>query len=144
LLNGRNIIRNTLQPQQVASDDSNHRLRPEGTENNSNHLLWLETHLYKNYEITKQKHPHLTFDIYKRHFNRLENIQQRFIYKYATNHNIPTFRWLKSFHDHIIRDEKDFQNHLNYIYNNAVKHHLVENPEDWKWMWIIGMKKPLI
>jgi putative transposase len=39
--------------------------------------------------------------------------------------------WQKRFWDHIIRDETDLQNHLNYIHYNPVKHGLVTRPEDW-------------
>jgi len=39
--------------------------------------------------------------------------------------------WQKRFYDHIIRDETDFQRHLDYIHYNPVKHDLVEKPEDW-------------
>lgn len=34
----------------------------------------------------------------------------------------PPFRWHKSFHDHIIRDERDFLNHLRYITRQLEKH----------------------
>jgi putative transposase len=44
--------------------------------------------------------------------------------------------------DHIIRDEKDYRNHLAYIYHNAIKHGYVQEPEQWKWMWIEGMERP--
>ena len=51
----------------------------------------------------------------------------------------PDFAWQSRFHDHIIRNERDYFNHLNYIYYNAVKHGLVRYPEDWPFMWIEGM-----
>ena len=60
------------------------------------------------------------------------------------SHGIPRFRWQKSFRDHIIRSEEDFHKHLNYIYGNAVKHQLVNEPEDWKWMWVMGMPGPIL
>jgi len=41
--------------------------------------------------------------------------------------------WQDRYQDHAIRDEKDFENHLNYTYYNPVKHKLVEKPEDWPW-----------
>ena len=41
--------------------------------------------------------------------------------------------WQRRFWDHVIRDDKDFENHLNYIHYNAVKHGLVNNPRDWPW-----------
>jgi putative transposase len=39
--------------------------------------------------------------------------------------------WQKRFWDHVIRDEVDFQRHLDYIHYNPVKHGLVIKPEDW-------------
>lgn len=37
------------------------------------------------------------------------------------------FKWQTSFYDHIIRDEKDFYNHLNYIKDNPVKAGLADD-----------------
>ena len=34
----------------------------------------------------------------------------------------PPFRWHKSFHDHIIRDERDLRNHIRYIARQREKH----------------------
>ena len=55
--------------------------------------------------------------------------------KYLRKHGkgslaFPPFRWLWSFHDHIIRNDKDFQNHYNYTAYNHQKHDL---PENWKY-----------
>ncbi len=41
--------------------------------------------------------------------------------------------WQKRFYEHTIRDEKDYYEKLNYIYNNPIKHEYVENIEDWKY-----------
>ena len=39
--------------------------------------------------------------------------------------------WQKRFWDHVIRNERDFRNHLDYIHYNPVKHGYVERPEQW-------------
>ena len=39
--------------------------------------------------------------------------------------------WQKRYWDHIIRDEDDLADHLDYIHYNPVKHKLVAKPEDW-------------
>jgi REP-associated tyrosine transposase len=39
--------------------------------------------------------------------------------------------WQKRFWDHLIRDEADFQRHLDYIHYNPVKHGWVSRPENW-------------
>ena len=41
--------------------------------------------------------------------------------------------WQKRFYDHIIRNEQDFHEKLNYINYNAVKHGLVKYPTQWKY-----------
>jgi len=40
--------------------------------------------------------------------------------------------WQKRFWDHVIRDDRDFENHLHYIHFNPVKHGLVKDPHDWR------------
>jgi putative transposase len=39
--------------------------------------------------------------------------------------------WQNRFWEHLIRNDHDFQNHLDYIHYNPVKHGLVANPGDW-------------
>lgn len=39
--------------------------------------------------------------------------------------------WQKRFWEHTIRDEFDFQKHLDYLHFNPVKHGYVKRPDDW-------------
>ena len=39
--------------------------------------------------------------------------------------------WQRRFYEHIIRDERDLQNHIDYIHINPVKHGYVERAQDW-------------
>lgn len=39
--------------------------------------------------------------------------------------------WQRGFWDHVLRDERDYQRHFDYIHYNPVKHGLVERPCDW-------------
>jgi putative transposase len=39
--------------------------------------------------------------------------------------------WQPRFWEHLIRDEDDWQNHVDYIHYNPVKHGMVTRPEDW-------------
>jgi putative transposase len=39
--------------------------------------------------------------------------------------------WQRRFWEHVIRDERDFQAHLDYIHANPVQHGLVARPIDW-------------
>jgi REP element-mobilizing transposase RayT len=72
----------------------------------------------------------------------LLHLRDDFRQKHGPNHLFPKFKWQKSFRDHLIQGKRDFENHLRYIYRNAVKHRLVEDPRMWKWMWVMGMDRP--
>ena len=39
--------------------------------------------------------------------------------------------WQRRYWEHAIRDERDLQNHVDYIYYNPVKHGLVSQVKDW-------------
>ena len=39
--------------------------------------------------------------------------------------------WQRRFWEHVISDERDFENHVNYIHYNPVKHGLVSSVKDW-------------
>ena len=39
--------------------------------------------------------------------------------------------WQRRFWEHLIRDERDYEQHVNYIHFNPVKHGYVENVCDW-------------
>ncbi len=41
--------------------------------------------------------------------------------------------WQRRFWEHTIRDELDFERHLDYIHYNPVKHKLVTCPSHWRW-----------
>ncbi|MGB5633983.1 MAG: hypothetical protein WBM44_09500 [Waterburya sp.] len=41
--------------------------------------------------------------------------------------------WQRRFWEHLIRDEQDFINHVNYIHYNPVRHGLVLSPKDWQY-----------
>jgi putative transposase len=41
--------------------------------------------------------------------------------------------WQRRFWEHLIRDEEDLNNHIDYIHYNPVKHGLVSLPEDWQY-----------
>ena len=41
--------------------------------------------------------------------------------------------WQSRFWDHIIRDQTDLNNHIDYIHYNPLKHRMVENPFQWKY-----------
>jgi putative transposase len=41
--------------------------------------------------------------------------------------------WQKRFYEHVIRDDRDFAAHVEYIHYNPVKHGLVASPAEWPW-----------
>ncbi len=47
---------------------------------------------------------------------------------------LPKFQWQSSYHDHLIRDDRDLYFHLEYIRKQWIKHQLPEN----KWCHIIN------
>jgi len=61
----------------------------------------------------------------------LQSIQRNFTRNYKKAHDInePIRLWQRGFWDHVVRDERDFANHLHYIHYNPVKHGYTSNPE---------------
>ncbi|MBV1717411.1 MAG: transposase [Desulfarculus sp.] len=41
--------------------------------------------------------------------------------------------WQRRYWEHLIRDETDFERHVDYIHYNPVKHGLAAAPKDWPW-----------
>ncbi len=57
--------------------------------------------------------------------------REQFIKKYGTNQKqFSKFKWQPSFHDRVMRNEKDLENHFNYTAYNFQKHEL---PDNWKY-----------
>ncbi len=69
-------------------------------------------------------------------FSRImQSVKWNYSYNYKHLHNIrgQLTLWQRGFYDHIIRDLKDFESHLEYIHWNPVKHNLATIPEEWKY-----------
>ncbi len=49
--------------------------------------------------------------------------------------------WQSRFWDHIIRDQQDYNNHIDYIHYNPVKHSYVNSPFDWNYSSINEFEK---
>jgi len=41
--------------------------------------------------------------------------------------------WQRRFWEHLIRDQRDYEEHINYIHYNPVKHGYVSSPKEWKY-----------
>src|ERR1700733_7572580 len=51
----------------------------------------------------------------------------------SINHRKEKEVWQRRFWEHTIRDENDWQKHMDYIHYNPVKHGLVRMPGDWQY-----------
>ena len=49
--------------------------------------------------------------------------------KASGGNGLPPY-WQSRFYDHVIRDERDFQRHLDYIHFNPVKHGIARSPAE--------------
>ena len=49
---------------------------------------------------------------------------------------IGRFEWQKGFYDHVIRDERDFFTHIEYIRYNPVKAGLCKEPEEYPFLFV--------
>jgi putative transposase len=65
----------------------------------------------------------------------MHSLKPNFTKEYKKTHNFTktdTLKfWQKRFWDHVIRDDKDFENHLHYTHYNPVKHGYVTDPREW-------------
>ncbi|HEX5317432.1 MAG TPA: transposase [Candidatus Kapabacteria bacterium] len=52
---------------------------------------------------------------------------------------LKTHIWQDENYDHLIRDERDYWEKMNYIINNPIEAGLVSDPYDYPWLWWIGM-----
>lgn len=62
----------------------------------------------------------------------VQKLKNQFQQKYQNNHPFPKFQWKESFHDHYIRNENDFDYHMEYIAYNPTKHGL---PVNWPYVY---------
>ena len=109
------------------------------------------THFFNILERVQQLHPYhlLAYVLLPDHFHCLmtvenakdnfsivlNSIKRNYTKNYKTVHQISTSLnlWQDRFWDHIIRNEPDLKNHLDYIHWNPVKHGYVESPKEWKY-----------
>ncbi|MCQ8130423.1 REP-associated tyrosine transposase [Methylomonas rivi] len=65
----------------------------------------------------------------------VQSVKLRFTHRYKRAQNLiqPVTLWQKRFWDHLIRDQDDLHQHLDYIHYNPVKHGRVSDPADYPW-----------
>lgn len=63
----------------------------------------------------------------------MQSVQRSYTFEYKDYYGIEESLnlWQQRFWDHIIRDQDDLNRHFDYVHWNAVKHGLVNRPEDW-------------
>lgn len=63
----------------------------------------------------------------------MQSIKRNFTRNFKTEHGVnePLKLWQRSFHDHVIRDERDYLNHIHYIHYNPVRHGYAKRPQDY-------------
>ena len=63
----------------------------------------------------------------------IHSLKRNFTLNYRRAHGLATSVnvWQRGFWDHVIRDERDYYLHLDYIQFNPVKHGYVTRPEDY-------------
>ena len=89
------------------------------------------------------EHFHVLIDPFDNNLSLLmRKIKLSFSSSYRKQTNLNSGRtWQYRFWDHVIRDETDMNNHIDYIHYNPVKHGLVERPFDWKFSSIHNYKE---
>jgi putative transposase len=66
--------------------------------------------------------------------NIIQRIKMSFGALYRDEHSLGSGRiWQSRFWDHVIRNQKDYNHHLDYIHYNPVKHGYVRSPFDWEY-----------
>ncbi|NCC23380.1 MAG: transposase [Alphaproteobacteria bacterium] len=59
----------------------------------------------------------------------------------SKNHRGEKAIWQRRFWEHLIRDQTDWTNHMDYIHYNPVKHGYVQRPADWPYSSFEGCVK---
>ncbi len=65
----------------------------------------------------------------------IQSIKLRFTHRYKNQNRITANIkiWQRRFWDHIIRNQNDYNQHMDYIHRNPVKHQYTERPGDYPW-----------
>lgn len=63
------------------------------------------------------------------HRDRVRELKRVFQQEVSDVDDFPKFKWQKSYHDHYIRNERDFDKHKSYIYMNPQKHGVADAEE---------------
>lgn len=70
--------------------------------------------------------------LFKTYFTKQLDLKSKLTYHASRLSKNESGIWQRRFWEHTIRDEQDFNNHMNYIHYNPVKHGWVKLPKDWQ------------
>jgi len=119
-------------------------IRPEGKCNVSEIMHFLKRNVSRNINFIigdnkndepsegADDHPRLRWNALNKFISKKFILKFRFKIKYPNRNPFPKFQWQKSYHDHFIRNENDWQHHMNYILYNPMKHGL---PDDYPYVF---------
>lgn len=111
-------------------DHVNLLIKPNAQYNISQILKSLKENVSRDINVTMGYTSHAS-DTSTRRLHMREVLLPALIKKYKQKNAVyHKFRWLKSFHDHYIRNEDDYHNHYDYTVFNHLKHGL---PEQWQY-----------
>lgn len=88
-----------------------------------------------NYHVILPDHFHLIIQPTGNDLNRfVHDLKLSFGASFRKENELQSGRiWQARYWDHIVRNEDDLNNHVDYIHYNPVKHKLVPSPFDWKY-----------
>jgi putative transposase len=81
-------------------------------------------------------HIHCIWDLAESDLNysrRWSIVKRKFTQTFGDGKDRSQPFWQKRFWAHLINDEKDYEDHMNYIHYNPVKHGLVKRARAWPW-----------
>ena len=78
-------------------------------------------------------HFHLMIDSGNRDLSKfMQQVKLSFSKRYRQSTGHSGSVWQRRFWDHVIRNQTDFNNHIDYIHYNAVKHGYASSPFEWE------------
>jgi putative transposase len=94
-------------------------------------IVVLPNHLHSIWRLPEDDYDYATrWRLIKHFFSRSCLVIEENKNQSRQNKNEKTV-WQRRYWEHLIRDEKDWRKHMDYIHYNPVKHGFVTKPDDW-------------
>ena len=78
----------------------------------------------------------LRWNLLKGYFSKNCTISPKIIMSQSRKQKREKEVWQRRYWEHLISNEEDFIDHIEYVHNNPIKHGLVEDAHDWKYSTI--------